>query len=228
MLSPPRSRWENVRRSEVRPWIARGTRCGTVVVRQVAQARRAVGEDGLEGAIARQQLPVLPLVNIRSFFGSSHRTIEATRRTHNGLDDAQDALEPLPDISVLRLDRLFLAEDDLQVMVWLLALQIPDALIEAIDLVLCPLPDGTLSFAVVCALSSKLFRRKVGNATRVGASPALFVGLTIARTIVSRGSFGRVCLRRRRHADHGCVWAATQEGNGQILPRVMTLTLQLR
>lgn len=224
MLFLPRSRSVNARRSGVRPWIARARQCGIVVVRQVAQARRAVGEGGWEGATARRRLPVLRIVSLIPYEVPGQHAIETARRTNDGLDDAQDALQPLPDICVLRLDRLFLAEDDLQVMVRLLTLQVPDALIEAIDLVLGALSNGTLSFAVVCALAGKLFRREIGHATRIGASPALFVGLTIARAIISRGPFGCICLRRRRHADHGCVgcdsggeWAAPVAGFSRVM-----------
>ena len=102
------------------------------------------------------------------------RTIEAARRAQDGLDDAQDALEALPDVGILGLDRLFLTQHNLQVMVRLLALEVPYALIQAVNLRLGALSYGALGFAVVCALPGKLLGCEVGDATRRrGARAAL-------------------------------------------------------
>jgi hypothetical protein len=97
------------------------------------------------------------------------------------------------------LDRLLLSDDGLQVIVRLLALKLPYPLIESVDLVLGSFSNRALGFAVVCALPGELLGREVRDTTRVGACPALFVGLSISRAIVSKGTFWRVCFARRRH-----------------------------
>ena len=110
---------------------------------------------------------------------TAKHTIEPARGTYNGLDDAQNALQPLPDIGILCLHRFLLEEHDLEVIVWLLTLQVSDALVQAIDLVLGALANGALSFAVVCALAGELLGCEIGDATRRRASLALFVGLAV-------------------------------------------------
>jgi hypothetical protein len=155
---------------------------------------------------------------LNSFLINSQHTIETTRHAHNGLDNAQDALQPLPDIRILRLHRLFLPQHDLQVMVRLLALQVPYPLIEPVNLVLSPLPNSALGLAVVCALPGELFGGEVGDTTRIGPSPALFVGLAVARAIVSRCPFGCICLARRRHADGAWVMDASDSVRVRRIP----------
>jgi hypothetical protein len=103
-------------------------------------------------------------------------TIEAARRAQDGLDDAQDALEALLDVGILGLDRLFLMQHNLQVMVRLLALEIPYALVQAVDLRLGALSYGALGLAVVCALPGKLLGGEVCDATRGGGRAALLRG----------------------------------------------------
>jgi len=164
----------------------------------------------------------IPSAFTRSFGRLCQHTVESGRGTHDGLDDAQNAFQPLFDVCIFGQNGVLLAEHDLQVIVRLLALQITYPLVQAIDLVLCALSDCTLGLAVVCALAGELLGREVGDTTRIGACPALFVGVAIGGPIVSRGPFGCICLARRRHAQRW-VCDAIQEGFGQILPRVMSL-----
>lgn len=103
-------------------------------------------------------------------------TIEATSRAQDGLDDAHDALETLPDVGILSLDCLLLAQHNLQVMVGLLALELSYALVQAIDLRLGALSDRALGLAVICAFPSELLGGEVCNATRGGGRAALFRG----------------------------------------------------
>jgi hypothetical protein len=151
-------------------------------------------------------------------------TIETTRCPHNGLDDAHDTLEPLLDVCILCLHRLFLAEHHLQVMVRLLVLEVADALIQAVNLVLCALANGALGLAVVCALPGQLFGGEVGDAARVGARPALLVGQAIFGLLtVSDGRGGCVGLGWGRHADYGRLLDAIQLRERELHARVMKL-----
>jgi hypothetical protein len=108
--------------------------------------------------------------------GATLRTIETACRAQDRLDDAHDALEALPDVGILGLDRLLLAEHNLQVMVRLLALELSNALVQAVDLRLGALSYGALGLAVVCALPSELLRGEVCNATRGGGRAAFLRG----------------------------------------------------
>lgn len=117
----------------------------------------------------------------------SVHTIEPPRRAHDGLDDAHDALQALPDVGILGLDRLLLAQHHLQVMVRLLALEVAYALVEAVDLVLGALSNRALGLAVVCALPRELLGGEVGDAARIGAGAALLAGLAIVLRVAVPG-----------------------------------------
>lgn len=100
-------------------------------------------------------------------------TIQAARRVQDGLNNAHDALESLSDVGILGLDGLLLAQHELQVMVRLLALQLLDALVQAVNLRLGALANGALGLAVVCALPGELLGSEVCDATRSCARAAL-------------------------------------------------------
>jgi hypothetical protein len=102
--------------------------------------------------------------------------IKTARRAQDGLDDAHDVLKAFPDVGVLSLDRLLLAQHNLQVMVRLLVLELSYALIQAINLRLGSLSDRALGLAVICAFPRELLRGEVCNATRGGGRAALFRG----------------------------------------------------
>ena len=142
----------------------------------MARSHREAGVDvvGAHGEVsALLLLPVLCIISGRRMLDMRAHTIEPPRRPHNGLYDAHHVLQPLPDISILCLDRLLVLEHHLQVMVWLLALQVPDALVQPIDLVLSPLADGALSFTVVGAFAGQLLGCEVRDTTRAAYAPLL-------------------------------------------------------
>lgn len=137
--------------------------------------------NGERSAAAASSVPVSSDYNA----SARRRTVETSRRAQNGLDDAHDALESLPDVGIFGLDRLLLAQHNLEIVIGLLALEIADALVQAVDLRLGALSDGALGLAVVCALSSELLGGEVCDATRGGGRAALFrgrlarIGLTV-------------------------------------------------
>lgn len=86
-------------------------------------------------------------------------------------------------------------------MVWLLALEVADALVEPVDLVLGALADGALGLAVVGALPGQLVGREVRDAARVGRRAPLLGRLPVGIAVVP-GCLGPcVCLARGGHAD---------------------------
>lgn len=142
----------------------------------------------------------------RHFLICHIRTIESPRGAHNGLEEAYDALQALPDVGILGLDGLLLAQHHLEVMVRLLALEVPDALIQTVDLVLGALSNRALGLAVVRALPGELLGGEVCDATRVWAGAALLVGLTVIMLVaVPRARVWCISIVRRRHADCGLV-----------------------
>jgi hypothetical protein len=109
-------------------------------------------------------------------------------------------------------------------MVWLLVLEVADALIQAVNLVLCALANGALGLAVVCALPGQLFGGEVGDAARIGARPALLVGQAILGLLtVSDGRGGCIRLGWGRHADYGRLLDAIQLRERELHARVMKL-----
>lgn len=91
-----------------------------------------------------------------------------TRRVlslHQWLNDVQDRLQSLPDLSIFRLNGFILFQGRLQVEERFLGGEIAHALLEGIDVRLGPLTDGSLSLAIVGALLCQLLRGKVGNAS---------------------------------------------------------------
>jgi hypothetical protein len=122
------------------------------------------------------------LVNTQSQWHIGEPTIQATRRVQNGLNNAHDALESLSDIGILGLDGLLLAQHELQVMVRLLALQLLNALVQAVNLRLGALANGALGLAVVCALPGELLGSEVCDATR-SCARAAFLCIWLARVL---------------------------------------------
>lgn len=125
-------------------------------------------------------------------------TIETTGRAYNGLDDSQDGLETRFDVDILLLDGLLLPHHQLEVVVRLLVLELLDAAVQPLDLVLCSLSDGSLGLAVVCALPRKLLRGEVGYAARRGCagttslcSLLLLTGGALWRRVCTSGSLAR-------------------------------------
>jgi hypothetical protein len=154
----------------------------------------------------------------------SGRTIEAALRAQDGLDDAQHALEALLDIGILGGDGVLLLQHHLQVVVRLLVLEVADALIQAVDLVLGALANGTLGLAVVCALPRELLGGEVGDAAGVGPRPALLIGLPIFGLLaVSQGRARCARVSRGRHADQWATSSATQQCRRELSARVMKL-----
>ena len=76
----------------------------------------------------------------------------------------------------LGLDGVPAADDVLQVVVRLLALELADAAVQGVDLVLGALADGALGLAVVCALTGELLGREVGDAARRRAGASFLRG----------------------------------------------------
>ena len=119
-------------------------------------------------------------------------TIQTTCRAQDGLNDVHDAFQALPDVGILGLDGLLLAQHNLQVMVRLLALELPYALVQAVNLRLGAFPYRALGFAVVCTLPCELLGSKVCDATRGCGSAALL------RSWLARISLAIVFFRNRR------------------------------
>lgn len=103
-------------------------------------------------------------------------TTQAVGRAQARRGHGHDALEALPGVLQLGGDQVLLAQHQLQVMVGLLALEVVDAAVQGIDLVLGALADGALGLAVVRALAGELLGREVGHASRRRAGAALLRG----------------------------------------------------
>lgn len=146
-------------------------------------------------------------VSTQSQHSSAVLTVQATCRAQNGLDDANDALQALPDVGIFGLNSLLLAQHDLEVMIRLLALEVPNALIQTVDLCFCALSDCALSLAIIRALPCELLGSEICDATRGGR--AAFLRSRLAHfslaVVLFRSRRGRIGFARRksRHSDWG-------------------------
>lgn len=142
-----------------------------------ADAKWAGGkEEGRKGGSALLLLPVLrrvSAIDLESSLPHSIHTTKAVRSAQDRRGYRHDALEALPDILELCDDLVLLAQDKLKVVVGLLALEVLDAAVQGIDLVLCALTNGALGLAVVRTLPCELFGGEVGDASGRGASATL-------------------------------------------------------
>jgi hypothetical protein len=101
------------------------------------------------------------------------KRLRAAAHTFQPLSTGNEALEGLHEagqlplhVLVLLLNGLLLADDNLQVIVRLAALQLEYAGVQPVNLKLRPLPDGALGLAVVCSLALELFGSEVRDAPR--------------------------------------------------------------
>ena len=146
--------------------------------------------------------------------GSRNVTFETLWRrigAEKGLDGGDEGEDATPKLVVLGLDGLLLADGDLQVQVWLLALELLDLSIEAFDLVLGALADGALGLSVVGTLALELLGGEIRDAARRRRRRA--TSATFALQAVARGAgFGRVelLLVRVGHCDES--WASGGRG----------------
>lgn len=103
-------------------------------------------------------------------------------------------------------------------MVRLLALQLLDPLIQPVNLRLCALADGALSFAIVCAFPRKLLGCEVCDATGGGTGATLLRG-GLARILT-------VILLQGRCRRIGFAWGKGRHG-GWESPAALQLRLAL-
>jgi hypothetical protein len=109
----------------------------------------------------------------RTLRAQGQRTAQAIRTAQRRRGDCHNAVQALPHVVELGGDLLLLAQHHLQVVVGLLALEVQDAPVQRVDLVLGALADGTLGLAVVCPFARKLLGREVGDASGRRRSAAL-------------------------------------------------------
>lgn len=95
--------------------------------------------------------------------GRENKLALADERLQHGDYAGQAAL----DVGILLLDKLLGAEDGLEFLVGLLVCELLDAALERLDLILCALPDGTLSLSILRMsannMSSRLVKQKDGE-----------------------------------------------------------------
>ena len=95
----------------------------------------------------------------------SHTKCTSSIASKQRLQQREGSTEFLLDVNILSLDQLLLLEDGLQFLVGLLIGQVVDALLQRLDLGLGPLPDGSLSFPIICPFLRQLVWGEVGNPT---------------------------------------------------------------
>lgn len=117
-------------------------------------------------------------------------------RTNYRLQNGHDGGQPPPDLFVLGLDRIFLPNHRLELLVRLLGGQFFYPALQTFNVLLRPFSDGTLRLAVIGALFRELFRSQARDAARAGRRLAL-----------------AACLVRRR----GCKVASWRGGVGGIM-----------
>lgn len=157
-------------------------------------------------------------------------TIEALGCS-NGLQQSVDGLQAALEVVVLGLDGVSGADDVLQLLEGLLALQLLDTALQSLNLVLGPLANGALGFAVVRALLGQLLRGQVGNAARRCTVCLAFPAILHGGIVGGRGVGGRrvvllVVLRRcsiarravrGRHVDLDCLYKQLYMYRGRVM-----------
>lgn len=157
-------------------------------------------------------------------------TIEALGCS-NGLQQSVDGLQAALEVVVLGLDGVSGADNVLQLLEGLLALQLLDTALQSLNLVLGPLANGALGFAVVRALLGQLLRGQIGNTARrctvCLAFPAiLHGGIVGGRCVGGWGVVLLVVLRRcsiarravhGRHVDLVCLYKQLHMYRGRVM-----------
>lgn len=110
------------------------------------------------------------------------------------LQQGQGSAQLLLDLYILRFGKLLLLKDSLKFLLWLLIPQVPNLLLQGLNLGLGPLPDSSLRFPIICPLLRQLLRSKIRNPPRgCSSGGATFLGsraITIG-DIMEGGGYGR-------------------------------------
>lgn len=96
--------------------------------------------------------------------GCSPTMSSSSMCSHQWLQQQQGRIELLLDVLVFGFDELLLLEDGLQLLMGLLIGQVPDAVLQGLNLGLGPLSDRSLCFPIICPFLGQLVRGEVGDA----------------------------------------------------------------